>query len=279
MGKRLENLLSPGFLIALALLLINDHLLKSWFHNSLTGKLSDFAGLFSLTIFVFTLWPRRQKVACCAIVVFFSFWKSNSSQLLIDGWNSLDLFTIGRTVDYTDLIALSIIPFAYLYQQRMQPAFQYRYAAYAMTVVTLFAFTATSVAKDFIRYNTEYKLPHSRNIVLQRLEKLKETNVNKLDFQQTRVTDSISNISLTFNSQLCKPYQNRTILIYCYFNIADVENGSIINFTGLRCEEVCAPESPKKNRPKLDREEYKKYLQKIFEKEVIDRLRYGQPEE
>ena len=45
-------LLSPGFIIATVLLVVNDFFLKPVYHNWLTGKLSDFAGLFMFSLFL-----------------------------------------------------------------------------------------------------------------------------------------------------------------------------------------------------------------------------------
>ena len=68
---RLQSLASPAFITALALLVVNDFALKGLFHNALTGKVSDFAGLFALTLFVATLWPRHARIAgrchCCGV--------------------------------------------------------------------------------------------------------------------------------------------------------------------------------------------------------------------
>jgi hypothetical protein len=38
-------LASPGFTGAVALLVLNDHVLKRWVPGAITGKLSDFAGI------------------------------------------------------------------------------------------------------------------------------------------------------------------------------------------------------------------------------------------
>ena len=51
MIKRSDILISPGFVISLFLLLINDFYLKPELDSSFTGKLSDFAGLFVFTLF------------------------------------------------------------------------------------------------------------------------------------------------------------------------------------------------------------------------------------
>src|SRR5437870_2547625 len=46
LGASLAVLASPPSLIAIALLLINDHLFKQMWPSVVTGKLSDFAGLY-----------------------------------------------------------------------------------------------------------------------------------------------------------------------------------------------------------------------------------------
>ena len=61
-SERLESLASPAFVAALALLVVNDVALKPLFHNAVTGKLSDFACLFSLSLFLAALWPRHARV-------------------------------------------------------------------------------------------------------------------------------------------------------------------------------------------------------------------------
>jgi hypothetical protein len=40
-----EGLLHPVPLLAIVVLVLNDHVLKDLFHNAVTGKLSDFAGM------------------------------------------------------------------------------------------------------------------------------------------------------------------------------------------------------------------------------------------
>jgi hypothetical protein len=108
--KRLFNLLaSPLFLVSLGLLAINDFILKSALHNWLTGKLSDIAGLIAFTLFSCAIWPCRRWLVAAAISACFLFWKSPHVQPMIDFLNSLLPFTIGRTTDYTDLLALPAV--------------------------------------------------------------------------------------------------------------------------------------------------------------------------
>src|SRR5947209_5734459 len=96
-------LLSSGFLIGLFVLLVNDFILKQLFHNRLTGKLSDLAGLFIFPLFLAAFLPCWRKHIYFATAAGFAFWKSIYAQPLIDGLNLLLPFSLGRTVDMTDL--------------------------------------------------------------------------------------------------------------------------------------------------------------------------------
>ena len=88
---RLESLASPAFIAALALLVINDFALKPLLHNAVTGKVSDFAGLFALTLFVATLWPRHRRLASWAIAAAFTLWKTSYAEPLIEAVLAADL--------------------------------------------------------------------------------------------------------------------------------------------------------------------------------------------
>ena len=84
MVRRLDALLAPPALGALALLLLNDFVLKPAFHNALTGKLSDFAGLFLFAVFWIAVFPRHRGLVVLATAAGFVFWKSPAAQPLID---------------------------------------------------------------------------------------------------------------------------------------------------------------------------------------------------
>ncbi len=137
-------LVSPAFLLSVGLLVLNDHLLKSSNPGWLTGKLSDFAGLFAFAVFWLVVFPQRPRFVLAAIAMIFSFWKSSLSQPLFDAWNGLGVFQIGRTVDYSDLIALAMLPLAkWFYDRATHVTASPRWVAVS-AVAALFAFTATS---------------------------------------------------------------------------------------------------------------------------------------
>src|SRR5262245_10359514 len=150
-ANRLESLASPAFIAALALLVLNDFVLKPLFHNALTGKLSDFAGLFALTLFVATFWPQHRRVAACAIAVAFTFWKTSYAGPLIEAWNAVAPFAFARTVDLTDLVALPMIPLAVGAAPRLEPLRLPRALQVGLAVLAPLVFTATSSPQHLVR--------------------------------------------------------------------------------------------------------------------------------
>ncbi|HWK88723.1 MAG TPA: hypothetical protein VNP72_01960, partial [Longimicrobium sp.] len=100
-----DLLLSPLLLASLALLVLNDHVLKAAYGSWLTGKLSDFAGLLAFALFWRALLPRRRMLACAAAGLAFAYWKSPAAQPLVDALNAMGA-GVGRVVDWSDLAAL-----------------------------------------------------------------------------------------------------------------------------------------------------------------------------
>jgi hypothetical protein len=146
-SDRIALLASPVFMAALALLVLNDFALKPLLHNALTGKLSDLAGVFALTLFVVTLWPRHRRLSAWAIAAAFTFWKTSYAEPLLDWLNAISPFPFGRTVDVTDLVALPTIPLAVWAAPRLAPLPLSRVLQWVLVVVALVAFTATSRAR------------------------------------------------------------------------------------------------------------------------------------
>jgi len=98
------------FLLALAVLLVNDALLKEAYPGVITGKLSDFAGLAVIALPLFAAFPRHARAIYLALGGAFLWWKSPASGAFISYVNEMQPMTIGRTVDYGDLIALAVLP-------------------------------------------------------------------------------------------------------------------------------------------------------------------------
>ncbi len=153
---RYKNLLNYAFIVGLIVLVLNDHVLKEAFGNWYTGKLSDFAGVFILPMFIKFLFSTSTRKSIVATVLFFAFWKSPFSQFIIDNFNSIGLFSINRVIDYTDLIAFMMLPLSLLVLDNIEkfeiklnyPTTQ-RLATNLLLFFSVIAFVATSQDEDF----------------------------------------------------------------------------------------------------------------------------------
>jgi hypothetical protein len=140
---RNSKILTPAFIIGLLLLLINDFFLKQHYHNWLTGKLSDFAGLFIFPIFLTYLFPKKAISNYVFTALFFVFWKLEYSSSLLFYVNETFGSEFSRTIDDTDLIALFILPISYLYQNNAKEM-KISYVKPIVIAVAIFSFFATS---------------------------------------------------------------------------------------------------------------------------------------
>lgn len=139
-GSPLEGLTSPGTIAAIFLLALNDHILKgSGFPSFLTGKLSDFAGLYFFPFLLCAIWNlilsfwnrfaknsslplwdvglSQGKVLTMILLTGFLFAGVKASTAVNDFFVSL----LGKLLaghyrfvqDPTDLIALFVLPLVY----------------------------------------------------------------------------------------------------------------------------------------------------------------------
>lgn len=145
--SRMDLLASPLLVGALVVLVVNDHVLKPAFHNTATGKLSDVAGVAAFALFWAALFPRHRRRAFVLTAIAFAAWKSPASQPLIDAWNSLEWMAIGRVVDWTDLLALAVLPLIYrLHPRPIDLPRARRVMGAAVAAGCVVAFAATSRA-------------------------------------------------------------------------------------------------------------------------------------
>lgn len=266
-------LLSRLFLISLFLLLLNDFYLKAEFHNFLTGKLSDFAGLFVFSLFFIAFFPNRKLLILVFTAIFFAFWKSSFSENLIQYWNSFDLIPIWRAVDYTDLIALLVLPFAYFYSKSLH-SFELDYSFFKVIAVrfiiliSLFAFVATSYADEhgfwikqryelnLIRPQFEYLLrqnPNFENLTIQHGSQ--QTNSNMKQYE--------GYVFFSLNHKICDSNYPRIALFYKDLGMQIlIENVSI----DVNCQAFVS-----ENRNAAI-QNYEPIVKDIFEREIIEYL-------
>ena len=110
MSDRFARLLHPAFLLALAVLLVNDHVLKAAVASPITGKLSDVAGLVVLPVLLTTLLgiQSRQRVWAVHLTVGLAF---AGLQFVPESTLWAYSLPVQHTPDPTDLVALAILPF------------------------------------------------------------------------------------------------------------------------------------------------------------------------
>ena len=257
MIKRNDILTSPGFVISLSLLLTNDFFLKPAVSNPLTGKLSDFAGLFAFTLFWIALFPRLRRAIPLSVAVGFTFWKSSYSQPVVDWWNALGLIYFSRTVDPTDLIALSVLPLAYSYAVQNKTArVAPNWVAASMVLVSVVAFTATSYRTKFEDYDNKYYFAGSKGELFKKIDDL-----HLLYFDNPLRKEQMESGELEFAipSSMCFGSIDSDL------KVVEVDMQTIVSIRKL--QHHC---------PKGDGDRGK--LLAEFEKEFIERLRNGTPQ-
>ncbi|MEZ5411801.1 MAG: hypothetical protein R2761_27455 [Acidimicrobiales bacterium] len=111
--NRTERLIHPAVVGAVALLALNDHVLKPRWPGLITGKLSDVAGLFVVAVMSAVIvgpqHRQRSTIALAAAGVAFAALK------LLPGVAELVSPVLGGTTiaDPTDLVALAVLPLAH----------------------------------------------------------------------------------------------------------------------------------------------------------------------
>jgi hypothetical protein len=173
------------FILSLVILLLNDFYLKYQFSNFITGKLSDFACLFIFPYFISVFFSKRTKEIYTFTFLFFIFWKLEISEQFIKFISQITDFAFYRTVDLTDLIALSIIPISYHYfHKKNEEQKENKNNNFALNsligVITLYSFLAdTNPRQDLkvkFKSEKEFKLQLNNKQVLKRILRFEPRN-------------------------------------------------------------------------------------------------------
>jgi len=168
------------FVLSLAVLLINDLLLKQAFPGLITGKLSDFAGLAVVAMPLLAAFPRHSRTIYLALAGVFLWWKSPASDGLITFINDVQPLRMVRTVDYWDLLALAVLPACAKFvasQSRgvVTTASLRRWMLPPVLAATLFAVMGTSYPvprKDFAVRTIESSSPFPRDSIVEVIEEI-----------------------------------------------------------------------------------------------------------
>lgn len=279
MRRNLHLLTTTGFLPGLFLLLANDFLFKPLFNNWLTGKLSDFAGLFIFPLFLTAFAPKFKRAIYISTALAFTFWKSIYSEPLIDWWNALSAFKVARVADPTDLIALVVLPLSYIYfrQQERRPAHTNRFAlsrlvTSGVVLLSLFAFTATSRANEhMVTDDRGYEFTMNKDELLQELRKVaghvnhyrsNDGTVRRFEKINKRpmTEEERNNYSINTISKFCDS------TVYASFTLHTLADKTVLKVAYLMYN--C----------KMSGEQYDLEAVRTFEKDVIERLG-GRPAE
>lgn len=171
------------FLLAVGILLLNDFVLKETFHNTITGKLSDVAGLFAFPYFISLVFPKKVKLNYIVSVLLFIIWKSEWIEPLLQWFQSIGI-GINRTVDYTDLYTLAIVPLSYWYWFNPTKTIILlpKIAKPVIACICSFAFIATSLPKEYgfvhLPSQLEIKTNRSKEILIAKMELKEMDSVN-----------------------------------------------------------------------------------------------------
>lgn len=182
MKTKPQLLLHPIFILSLICLLLNDIYWKYEYHNWLTGKLSDFTGLFVLSVFLSAFFYKNRSIVYFGIVLFFLWWKAPLSQPLIGLINQTFPLTLHRTVDYSDFIAIPVVFAARLLNPvEIHLSFPKKLVVYFISAICLVAFCSTSMVRRIyirpepgpkVEYNEYYPTRLTQDDILYRLDSM-----------------------------------------------------------------------------------------------------------
>lgn len=181
---RKQKLANPLFIIAVLALILNDWYFKYAFHNPLTGKVSDVAGLFAFPFFLSAFWPERKKIIYTGTALLFIIWKSPLMQPLIDALHPFGI-PVNRVVDYGDYWALAVLPLSFF---TFDSAGTYRLKPVLLNFVIAFAalsFVATTMPKGkytkFREINKTYSFNFSKRELVSRVNSLQLEYVKDIE--------------------------------------------------------------------------------------------------
>lgn len=262
MTRNIKLLTSLWFLLGLVILLLNDFILKEAYGNWVTGKLSDFAGLFVFFLFWTALFPKHKNKIFIFTAIVFVYWKSPYSQALINTWNTIGLWTIYRTVDYSDAIALTILPLAYHIEALKEKIIAIRITPYIPLTICVYAFVATSLPRSNTSFEDNTAVYHIKHYSRENF--MAELKNSGLDVTSSKYNDT--------------KYEDGHTEIY---NLND-SIGSLVIMVGdfnkaNQTVEVSLGWWEYKNKPNqmFDAEELenqKAYVKSIFEQKVVNKL-------
>ncbi|CAI2768094.1 hypothetical protein [Flavobacterium collinsii] len=263
---KFELLTSELFVLGILLVLLNDFYLKYAFSNVITGKLSDFAGLFIFPFFISIFLPKHALKIYVSTAFFFVFWKLEISSSSINFISQISNFAFYRTVDVSDLIALSVLPFSYKYFIKESALHKKSYFVINSVIGILCFFTILADSQP--RQQVGKKIKSNRVYTLSiRKEKLyNELNLHNIDPVLTESDNSICfdfdipeyNASAIAKTRIKEDSQGNLII-----RVDSISDITVIGrlFLGVKNSDI-------ENCKKLKKEE----LENFFKENCLDKL-------
>lgn len=219
-----DLILNPYFLIGLCLLMANDFVFKYEYGNFITGKLSDYVGLLIFPMFVAYLVPKLRRSISLIVGFAFFIWKTPLATPFIEQVNGLFSFSLYRTIDYTDYMALPILLLSHYlinnYEYKVWiPGMirQKQFCTYSILVVAFFAFCATSVPRPFempqgtVYIGKSYNIKLSKDSIITTIKQL-GYNCDYYESDSVRLRNGILPKSYYQTDNIVRYYRNGEIL-------------------------------------------------------------------
>lgn len=283
----------PLFLLSITLLILNDWVFKNAFHNELTGKLSDFAGLFAFPFLFSVLFPRKKRFVHIITAIGFLYWNSPLSQSFIVFFNHWNI-PINRTIDYTDNIALLSIILSYVVLKSDYFLPLPSTVKRVFIVLSCTAFLATSLplrmVREYVIIDKTYQFDVSREHVINKLNLIQVELIKKHYYNNPNIFfDEEKNIFYYGGKEGQQPYLRVDGSLNTLDTLAlliDVEKARDLDTVYLKNAfmEIEISGDDSKSEIKLTRlykavkrfsdKDYKDKAIKEFEKEVVKKIQY-----
>lgn len=162
-----------------------------------------------------------------------------------------------RTIDITDLVALSVIPFAYFYSARnFTKQISQQWVLASIALVSVLAFTATSYSTKYEDYTNKYYFAGSKDELF---KKIGDLHLTYFDHPLAKDPMESGRLKLMLPASMCYDWIDADL------EIVEADGQTVVSIKKL--ENHC---------PRSDGDREK--LLAEFEKEFIERLRNGTPQ-
>lgn len=225
-----------GVLLSFVILVVNDEWAKQAYPGWMTGKISDFAGLFLFALILRKVFPTYFKLSGIILAGSFFLWKSPLSSSLLATWNESGIWHLERVIDYTDWIAVSIIPLSWLpvfgQQERLQFALPGYFRNGGIAVFCLLVFCSTSRQKshyirpyttsDDIVIDRHFSSSYSKSDILEILKREKIPLILNADTTEIYVSNLILGSDTLFLTRLTLEAKRNTTRVQVYNATANI---------------------------------------------------------